>query len=262
MHLSGTRARTNNQMKTRMNLEIGRIKAIFRYPVKSMAGESLNQASLGWHGLEGDRRFAFRRMADQSGFPWLTASRLHELILFKPFRPDDGTDGQLPTHVLTPEGRALELRGEELRAEIARRHGAEVQLMQLQQGIFDEASVSLISPATILKIERESGRQVDVRRFRPNIVIETQQDEAFAEDNWVGKTLVFGEGADQPAVSVTLRDVRCVMINLDPETAEADPAVMKSVVRLNQNCAGVYGTVIRTGSLFVGQKVYLGKDEK
>ncbi len=118
----------------------------------------------------------------------------------------------------------------------------------------------LISPGTILKIERESGRQVDIRRFRPNIVIETKRNEPFEEDNWVGKTIIFGKEADDPAVSVTLRDVRCVMINLDPETAQADPAVMKSVVRLNQNNAGVYGTVIRTGSLSVGQKVYWGKE--
>jgi uncharacterized protein len=241
-----------------MDREIGRIKAIYRYPVKSMAGESLNIASLGWHGLDEDRRFAFRRVADQSGFPWLTASRLPELLLFKPFRQDGGADGQWPTHVLTPEGRSLELRGEELCEEISRRHGAEVQLMRLSHGIFDEASVSLICPGTILKIEKESSRQLDIRRFRPNIVIETERNEPFEEDNWVGKTLVFGQEADGPAVSVTLRDVRCVMINLDPETAQADPAVMKSVVRLNQNNAGVYGTVIRTGSLSVGQKVYMG----
>ncbi|MCI0389908.1 MAG: MOSC domain-containing protein [Acidobacteria bacterium] len=118
----------------------------------------------------------------------------------------------------------------------------------------------MISPGTILKIEKESSRQLDIQRFRPNIVIETERNEPFEEDNWVGKTLVFGKEADGPAVSVTLRDVRCVMINLDPETAQADPAVMKSVVRLNQNTAGVYGTVIRFGSLSVGQKVYLGNE--
>jgi hypothetical protein len=182
------------------------------------------------------------------------------LLLYKPFRQDGGADSQSPTHVLTPDGRSLELRGEELREEISSRHGAEVQLMRLSHGIFDEASVSMISPGTILKIEKESGRQLDIRRFRPNILIETERNEPFEEDNWVGKTLVFGKEADGPAVSVTLRDVRCVMINLDPETAQADPAVMKSVVRLNQNNAGAYGTVIRSGSLSVGQKVYLGNE--
>jgi uncharacterized protein YcbX len=240
-----------------MKIEIGQIKAIFRYPVKSMTGEQLNTASLGWHGLDGDRRFAFRRVADQGGFPWLTASRMPELILFKPLCRDLGGGNQLPTHVRTPEGKILELRGEELSAEIARRHGAEVELMQLNQGIFDEASVSLITLATSLQIERESSRNLDIRRFRPNIFIETYGNEPFEEDHWVCKIMVFGENAEGGAVSITLRDKRCVMINLDPETAQADPSVLKSVVRLNENNAGVYGTVVRTGDLSIGQRIYL-----
>jgi uncharacterized protein len=240
-----------------MKIEIGQIKAIFRYPVKSMAGEQLDAASLGWHGLEGDRRFAFRRTADQGGFPWLTAGRLPELILFRPFRQDHSSDNQTPTHVRTPEGRILELRGEELRAEISRRHGAEVQLMQLNQGIFDAASVSLITSATVLQIGKESCRNLDIRRFRPNLFIETYGNEPFEEDHWVGKVMVFGENAEGGAVSVTLQDERCAMINFDPETAQADPTILKSVVRLNQNNAGVYGAVIGTGNLSIGQKIYL-----
>ena len=66
------------------HMELGRISAIFRYPVKSMAGELLDVATLGWHGIEGDRRLAFRRLTDKSGFPWLTASKLPQLLLYKP----------------------------------------------------------------------------------------------------------------------------------------------------------------------------------
>ena len=54
-----------------MLIEIGHVEAIFRYPVKSMGGERLEAAKLGWHGLDGDRRLAFRRIDDRSGFPWL-----------------------------------------------------------------------------------------------------------------------------------------------------------------------------------------------
>src|SRR6185312_1671951 len=75
-------------LATWSHMELGRISAIFRYPVKSMAGESLDVARLGWHGLEGDRRFAFRRLTDKSEFPWLSASKLPELLLYKPFRLD------------------------------------------------------------------------------------------------------------------------------------------------------------------------------
>lgn len=238
-------------------MEIGRVSAIFRYPVKSMAGELLDVARVGWHGIEGDRRFAFRRLNDKSGFPWLTASKLPELILYKPIRSDHETADSLPTHVRTPEGKEYELRSNELREEIATRFGSDVEMMNFKHGIFDEGLVSVISLVTVNSIERESGRGVDLRRFRPNVVIETNSAEPFEEDKWVGQTLIFGEGNDAAAVKITMRDERCVMINLDPDTAERDSEVMKTVVRLNENCAGVYSTVVRTGEIRAGQVVRL-----
>jgi len=239
-----------------MNTEIGRITGVFRYPVKSMAGVSLKTANLGWHGLEGDRRFAFRRATNRSGMPWLTASRLPELILYEPVE----TDNQAPAYVRTPDGRQLALDGEELREELSQMHGAEVQLMQLNSGIFDEASISVISLATIRQVEVESGLPLDIRRFRPNIVVETFKVDPFGEDGWLGATLSFGGDLGGPAISVTIRDKRCVMLNLDPETAEADARVMKAAVRLNRNNAGIYGTVIRTGEISIGQSVFLRLD--
>src|SRR5262245_41194003 len=67
-----------------MPIEIGQIEALFRYPVKSMRGEPLDAATLGWHGLDGDRRLAFRRLEERGGFPWLIASKHPDLILFTP----------------------------------------------------------------------------------------------------------------------------------------------------------------------------------
>jgi uncharacterized protein len=238
-------------------MEIGRISAIFRYPVKSMAGQLLDVARLGWHGIEGDRRLAFRRVNDTSGFPWLTASRLPQLLLYKPFGSDGEKSESLPTNVRTPEGREYELRSDKLRQEISSRCGGDVELMNLKHGIFDEACVSVISLGTVHCVERELRRDIDVRRFRPNVVIETISGEAFEEDRWVGRTLLFGEVNSGAAVRVTMRDERCVMVNLNPDTAARDSEVMKTVVRVNDNCAGVYGTVIGAGELRVGQVVSL-----
>ena len=239
-----------------MGKEIGQIKAIFRYPVKSMAGVPLEHSDLGWDGLNGDRRFAFRRLADQSDFPWLTASRLHQLLLYKPIGESE-LDKDLPTHVRTPIGAELELKSQDLRNEISELYGSPVELMQLKHGIFDEATVSVINVETIREVEREAGRQLEILRFRPNILIESHGVEPFGEDQWVGKTLRFGTDNNGPAVSITMRDLRCVMINLDPETGEADSSVMKAAVRLNANHAGVYATVISAGELRIDQKVYL-----
>ncbi|HWS72237.1 MAG TPA: MOSC N-terminal beta barrel domain-containing protein, partial [Thermoanaerobaculia bacterium] len=101
--------------------ELGHIREIVRYPVKSMAGTATESAVLGWHGLDGDRRFAFRRLGDDSNFPWLTASRLPELLLYQPVGLDESTGEPLPTHVRTPAGTHVDLRGTTLQNEVAER---------------------------------------------------------------------------------------------------------------------------------------------
>ena len=239
-----------------MLVEIGHIEAIFRYPVKSMAGERLEAANLGWYGLEGDRRLALRRIDDRSGMPWLTASKLPDLVLFTPCR-QAGADGDLPTHIRTPEDNKLPVFGKELAAEVGRRYGAPVQMMQLRHGIFDEASLSVIASDTVREIGRLAGRSLDVRRFRPNVVVRLLRSLPFQEDEWLGGVLSFGEGDEAPAIAVTLRDERCSMVNLDPDSATSAPEVMKAIVRANQNNAGIYGAVTRTGRLAVGQGVFL-----
>src|SRR5262245_11607337 len=155
----------------KMPIKIGEVEALFRYPVKSMKGERLEVGDLGWHGLDGDRRLAFRRADDRGGFPWLTASTLPELILFAPQWGEPTVDGNLPTHVRTPEGEELALFSQELASEIGRRHGPPVEMMHLDRGIFDEASVSVITSATVGELGRLAAQRPDVRRFRPNILI-------------------------------------------------------------------------------------------
>jgi hypothetical protein len=147
--------------------------------------------------------------------------------------------------------------GEELAAEVGRRLGAPVQMMQLRQGIFDEASISVITLDTVREVGRLAGRDSDVRRFRPNVVVRARRAVPFQEDEWVGGILSFGEGDEAPAVTVTMRDLRCSMVNFDPDSAASAPEVMKAVVRANQNNAGIYGTVTRAGGLAVGQVVVL-----
>jgi uncharacterized protein YcbX len=247
-----------------MPIEIGRVEALFRYPVKSMGGERLEAAKLGWHGLDGDRRLAFRLMnvADRSGFPWLNASKLPGLLLFAPHRREDrvredGDQEDLPTHIRTPDGEEMPVFGEALATEVGRRYGAPVKMMQLRHGIFDEASISVIAFDTVREIARLAGQSPDVRRFRPNVVVRSLQPVPFQEDEWLGGVLSFGEGNDAPAIAVTMRDVRCSMVNLDPDSASPAPEVLKAVVRANQNTAGIYGAVTRTGRLAVGQSVIL-----
>src|SRR5262245_49610233 len=118
---SETAASSRAESTSPMFIELGRVEAIYRYPVKSMRGEQLDVATLGWHGLDGDRRLGFRRTQERNDFPWLSASTLPDLLLFTPFRHEDDARIDLPTHVRTPEGKEMTVFGEELAAEIERR---------------------------------------------------------------------------------------------------------------------------------------------
>jgi uncharacterized protein YcbX len=242
-----------------MPIEIGHVEALFRYPVKSMRGEQLDAANLGWHGLEGDRRLAFRRVEDRGGFPWLTASKLPELVLYAPQRREEDApnDESLPTHVRTPDGEEMLVFSPELAAEVGRQYGAPVQMMQLKHGIFDDACISVIASDTVSEIARLAGRSPDARRFRPNIMVRLLRAIPFQEDDWLGGVLSFGKEDNAPAITVTMHDVRCSMVNLDPDSAVSAPEVLKAIVRANQNNAGIYGTVTRIGRLAVGQTIRL-----
>jgi uncharacterized protein YcbX len=239
-----------------MPIKIGEVEALFRYPVKSMSGELLDVADLGWHGLDGDRRLAFRQAEDQSGFPWLTASKLPELLLFAPQRGAAAVAGSLPTHVRTPEGDGLAIFGQELATEVGRRHGSPVEMVHLNRGIFDEASISVITSTTVAEIGRLAAQRPDVRRFRPNILIASSRSVPFEEDEWVGGVLSFGETSEAAAICITNRDERCSMVNFDPESARPAAEVLKAIVRVRDNKAGVYGTVTRLGRLTAGQPVF------
>ena len=239
-----------------MSIKIGEIEALYRYPVKSMRGESLDIADLGWHGLDGDRRLAFRRVDDRAGFPWLTASKLPELILFAPQRRGPAANGDLPTHVRTPEGQELAVFGEELARDVGDRHGSPVEMTHLNRGIFDEASISIIASATVHEVARLAGQRPDVRRFRPNILIASMRSVPFEEDEWVGGVFCFGETNEGAAIGVTNRDERCSMVNFDPDSAQRNPEILKAIVRLRDNKAGVYGAVVRRGQIAVGQPVF------
>jgi uncharacterized protein YcbX len=245
-----------------MPVKVGEVEAIFRYPVKSMSGELLEVGHLGWHGLDGDRRLAFRRVEDRSGFPWLTASKLPELIRFAPQRRGPAVAEALPTHVRTPEGEELAVFGQELAMEVGRRHGSAVEMVHLNRGIFDEASISVMTSATVGEIGRLAALRPDVRRFRPNILIASSRSIPFEEDEWVGGVLSFGDANEAAAIYITNRDERCSMVNFDPDSAQTSAEVLKAIVRARDNKAGVYGAVARPGRLIPGQPIFLEVAEK
>jgi uncharacterized protein YcbX len=86
--------------------------------------------------------------------------------------------------VRTPAGETLPIFGEALATDIGRQLGAPVQMMQLRNGTFDEATLSVIALGTVQEIARLAGQTPDVRRFRPNVLVRLLRSGAFLEDEW------------------------------------------------------------------------------
>ena len=211
-----------------------RIAQLWRFPVKSMAGESLDEADVHWHGIRGDRRYALvQPELVHSDFPWLTIRERAEFVRYRPrlLTPDKPDASRVL--VRTPDGEEVEI---EALAERLNAHS-----IKLNRGAFDSAPLSLISLGTI--------GDLDPRRFRMNLVIDAP--DAFAEDDYLGRTLRIGGlrlRVDRP-------DSRCVIITTDPDTGERDPKILKQFGRVHNACAGVYCSVVEPGVVSVGDEV-------
>lgn len=232
-------------------VEVGIVRALHRYPVKSMAGEACEQVQVGWHGVEGDRRYAFVRADDTSGFPWLTATRMPQLLHYTPLPYSD----EPLLKVRTPNGHEYVVRDPALAAEIGAQFGAPVYAMRLDAGIFDQLPLSLITTQTISALGEQLGQSLEVARFRPNILVEASDPAAYPEDGWVGGLLRFGE--DGAAMRVNERDTRCSVVNYAPATLERDATILRAIAQNRDACLGVYGSTEREGVIRVGDAVRL-----
>jgi MOSC domain-containing protein len=230
---------------------LGHVRELWRYPVKSMAGERLEASALDWAGLPGDRRFAWVQSEDRSGFPWLTIREVSELVRYVPRLIDPHRPDLSRIEVTTPDGRTAAL--EDLREELAERHGAPVHLARSKRGLFDAFPVSLLSLGTVRSLRTATGIELDHRRFRPNLLLETVTGEPHEEDAWVGRTIRIGLTAE---VRVDVRDERCVITNVDPDTAVRDPRVLREIAQHRETCTGVYGSVVTPGPIAVGDPVW------
>jgi MOSC domain-containing protein YiiM len=87
--------------------------------------------------------------------------------------------------------------------------------------------------------------------------VETFTGKPFEEDNWIGNVVQLGDRVDSPQVALESQNIRCAMINLDPDTAQESPRVLLEVAKSRQNRAGIYGAVVRTGQVRAGDTIYL-----
>jgi uncharacterized protein YcbX len=205
---------------------------IWRYPVKSMAGEPLDEVELRLDGLVGDRVV---HVEDGDG-EVLTARKYPQLL---GHRAVLGADGQPNVDGRPWRDRSIAeavLRATSSRGSLHRYDGLER---------FDVLPLLVATDGAIAQFGR------DRRRLRPNLVISGV--EGLAERAWEGSTLAIGECL---IAAVTLR-MRCVMTTFDPDTQEKDPQVLKDIVRRFGGTLALDCDVLRPGRLRVGDRVEL-----
>jgi uncharacterized protein len=254
---------------------VGKIDSLWRYPVKSMRGEELDEAFASFSGIYGDRLFAFESSASPKGFPYLTAREQQRLLQYRPHfrypdkaaRPINLTEAErmganpvwadpseLMVDVETPDGQTLAIDDpgliDMLRTKIDEKH--QLKLMRSERAMTDCRPVSIFSLQSAQQLGEETGTPIDKRRFRANVYVDLTSAQGFAENDFVGKSLRIGP---KVVVIVLERDARCVMITLDPDTGEKAPAILKKVAQAHEGMAGVYGAVVVEGMLHKGDPI-------
>jgi uncharacterized protein YcbX len=259
---------------------VGTVESLWRYPVKSMRGEELDEMFAGYAGVYGDRLFAFESSASPKGFPFFTGREQRQIIRYRAhFRnpekaarpvnyseaeklspnvnPVSASAADLIIDVQTPDGETFAIDDpaliDNLRADLDESH--ELTLLRSDKAITDCRPLSIFAVQTAKKLADETKIDIDKRRFRANVYVDlTNNADGFGEDQFVGRSLRIGS---RVTVAVLQRDARCMMITLDPDTAEKTPAVLKAVAQAHEGMAGVYGAVLVEGMIRTGDPVEL-----
>lgn len=258
---------------------VGTVESVWRYPVKSMRGEELHEAFVGFPGIYGDRVYAFVSSAAQTGFPWLTAREQERMLLYRPkyrypgrtikpgnlgeaeaigsgLTPVYGDLSHFMVDVETPAGETLAIDAPRLMNVLREgiRDRPELTLLRSHRAMTDCRPVSIFSIQTARQLNQELGTDIDKRRFRANVYVDLESGKGFGEDEFVGRNLRIGARA---VIAVLKRDSRCKIATLYPDTAQPNPDVMRHLAREHEGQAGIYGAVLVEGTIRRGDEISL-----
>jgi len=274
-------------MSNSSQVNTGSVVSLWRYPVKSMMGEELNAAALTERGLLGDRAYA---LVDSSNRKVVSAKNPRKWGSLFDFRaalaePPRGGEKIPPARITLPDGTIVSSEQRDLNQILSGVLGREVTLATtapqdpsleeywpdmdglahretvteeaMPRGtFFDLAVVHVLTTGTIERLRElyPQGR-FEVRRFRPNIVVEPASGEKnFVENTWIGHTLAIG---DEVRLSITGPCPRCVMTTLPQGDLPRDPRILRTAAQHNQVNVGVYAAVLRGGRIHRGDPVRL-----
>jgi MOSC domain-containing protein len=268
-----------------MQTEVASVVSLWQYPVKSMMGEELNATEVTERGLVGDRVYA---LVDRSDGKVATAKNPRKWPRLFDFRasfvePARAAVKVPPVRIALPDGTTVTSDRSDLDDVLSKALNREVTLGAAQgravtaeeywpdmEGLdhrdtvtdftlpegtfFDCATVHLLTTATLDRLQElyPQGR-FEVRRFRPNIVVQLASGErGFKENSWVGQTLAIG---DEVRLSITGPCGRCVMTTLGQGDLARDPGILRTAAQYNQDNVGVYAAVVRGGTIRRGDPI-------
>jgi uncharacterized protein YcbX len=265
--------------------ELGSVVSLWRYPVKSMMGEELNATEVTERGLLGDRVYALVDGSDGKAATAKNPRKWPRLFDFRAnfIEPARAAEKAPAVRITLPDGTTVTSDQHDLNQILSRAVNREVTLRAAQRGkvnaeeywpdmegldhqdtvtdftlpegtFFDCAMVHLLTTATLDRLRElyPQGR-FEVRRFRPNIVLQLASSEkSFAENGWVGHTLAIG---DAVRLSITSPCGRCVMTTLAQGDLSRDPGILRTAAQHNQVNVGVYAAVARGGTIRRGDSV-------
>jgi uncharacterized protein YcbX len=267
---------------------VGSIVSLWRYPVKSMMGEELNATEVTQGGLLGDRAYALVDASDRKVASAKNPRKWPTLFDFRAVLADvprlgvkmppvrlalpDGTitnSEQPDVHQILSEAvkRKVTLSTlPDLSAATAEEYWPDIEGLDHRKTVtdfdlpagtfFDCAVVHLVTTATLdrLRMLYPQGR-FEVRRFRPNIVVETGTGENdFVENAWIGQTLAIG---DAVRLSITGPCARCVMTTLHQGDLPRDAGILRTAAQYNRASIGVYASVLKGGRVRRGDPAWL-----
>ena len=235
--------------------QIGVLKYLRRYPVKSMKGEDLESVSLTKYGILGDRTYAFiDENAQEKKFPWMTARQAHEMLLFEPKFADESLSKVM---VRTPEGTNFDIEDQGFEEFMENRFNRGLVLRHdTSGGCMDAKPLSLFGLSTVRALSDETGIKLSHERFRANLYPEwdAEYDKPFFEDTLVGKRLKIGSKAK---VRVVKKDSRCVIPTLDPMNGTSKLEILETIQKQHEGCAGVYAVVEAEGIVRPGDSIWI-----
>ena len=217
------------------------VREVWRYPVKSMAGERLDECLITGKGLEDDRRWALIDRTPPRDGKWFNIKQLASLMTYR----SRVTEGRL--EVSDPEGNDIGLDG--AFAQLLEESKRVITLRELPGENFDDSQVLIVNLASVQAFALEAGMPLDHRRFRANLYVDGLEPEE--ELRWLGRVIRAGDAE----LEVTSRCERCKVITMDPDTTEARPELLRILVELHDERMGVYCRVVRPGSVAVGDFV-------